>query len=134
MSDRDIQGNTDSKPNLTPNTQSQTDVKEPKVQNVVFDEIPSLPEREHDKEPTIDFFGQNEMEQDKPDPNPFGKSINKETLQETKKMIADEEEDYPNRRGLDMGDNKPKHAPPKKMNLGIEIDENEDYDTAHKQA
>jgi hypothetical protein len=57
MSDRDIQGNTDSKPNLTPNTASQTDVKNPKVQNVVFDEIPTLKESSPDKEPPIDFFG-----------------------------------------------------------------------------
>ena len=62
MSDRDIQGNTDSKPNLTPNTASQTDVKNPKVQNVVFDEIPTLKESSPDKEPPIDFFGQREFE------------------------------------------------------------------------
>ena len=53
MSDRDIQGN-NSKPSLTPNTQSQTEVK--KVQNVEFNEIPTLKDSSPNKDSGIDFY------------------------------------------------------------------------------
>ena len=59
MSDRDLQGNTDSKPSLNINSKA----ADPKVQNVVFDEIPTLkdssPPKDNRKEPEIDFFGAN---------------------------------------------------------------------------
>jgi hypothetical protein len=58
MSDHDLQGQTDSKPSL-----KQLDDKNSKVQNVVFDEIPTLkessPPKDNAKEPAIDFFGTN---------------------------------------------------------------------------
>ena len=87
------------------------------MQNVEFNEIPTVKDSSPNKDIGVDFY-----QQDQTDPNPFGKQINQDTLKEANKQIAEEKQE------------RQKVPPVKKMGLAIEIDENEDYDTAHNKA
>jgi len=142
MSDHDLQDNKKKAPE-PPKKEAA------KVTNVVFDQIPTLKDKpvetkkpaanvvREEPRPQIDFFGVNnkestpgknedtmfdELEKDFQKENqnqPFGKSITKEILQQSKKEIA-----------KDLGDTKKEKAAaaPLKKPLEIEIEDEENYE------
>lgn len=141
MSDQDLQDNIEQSKKQTQPPKEVSPVKqEPtKVQTVQFDEIPELkdasPPKEDDR-PAIDFFGVNEMKDsdrgDNVDGNPFGQSITKELLQQSKKEIAADLKE------IDQQEEKAQKetaAAPAKKNLEIEIDDdNEEYEAINDKA
>lgn len=146
MSDTDLQDNSDNKQAAKAQHDKENksnNLFDSKMQNVVnFDEIPTIKDskpslNDHsDRRNKIDFFGQ-EQESDEDDNvmnpddfddlekdfvnektnNPFGKSITKEVLQQSKREAADLLRDVNS-----------------KKNLEIEIDENEDFNTLNEKA